>query len=77
MLDGLTKDGVLHRVETAGTEGYALARPPDRVTTGELLAVAQKLTAAAGPSDSAAWQWVNRFREAQLDLPIHRPLAEL
>ncbi len=77
MLDGLTADGVLHRVETAGAEGYALARPPDRVTTSELLAVAQKLTAATGPSDSAAWQWVNRFREAQLDLTIHRPLAEL
>lgn len=77
MLDALVADGVLHRVETAGESGYALARPPDRINTGQLLRVAQTLTDAPGPADSTAWHWVRRFREAQLDLTMHRPLADL
>ena len=73
----LTDDGLLHRMDDAGGPSYVLARPPDRITTADLLRVVHRLTDRAEPEESRGWNWVRRFREAQLTLGIHRPLAEL
>jgi membrane protein len=77
ILESLVETGVLHRLEQQDEPTYTLARPSSQVTTGELLAIGQQLTSRHGPGDAKVWQWVRQFREAQLDLPLHRPLAEL
>ena len=77
MLGMLTEDGVLHEVEREGRTGYVLARPPDRITTDELLSVAQRLVAVPETEQTRASTWLARFRRAQLELPVHTPLSEL
>jgi DNA-binding IscR family transcriptional regulator len=76
MLGVLVEEGLLHRVGAAD-EAYVLARPPMRISTADLLRAMQRLTDRAEPQESPAWRWVRSFREAQLSLAIHRPLAEL
>src|SRR6185295_19684037 len=39
ILAALADDGLLHRVDDAGGLAYVLARPPDRITTADLLRV--------------------------------------
>ncbi|MBN1342606.1 MAG: hypothetical protein JXQ73_08000, partial [Phycisphaerae bacterium] len=61
----------------AGEEAYALARPAEGIDTSELLAVAQRLADGAEDEPTKAGAWVQRFREAQLKLPVHDSLASL
>ena len=77
MLAALTEEILLHFVDRGAGAAYALARPPDRITTGELLRIAQRLTDSPAGGDSKAWEWVREFRVAQLQLTLHKPLAEI
>ncbi len=77
MLDALTSKGVLHRVEDDDAQAYALSRPTDSISTAALLRIAQELLHADESSDDPGWAWVRRFHEAQLDLGVHKSLAEL
>ena len=77
LLTAVADAGVLHRVERAGKTAYTLARPPGAIHTGELLKIAQRLACDFAMERSPATAWVERFREAQLKLALHRPIAEL
>ncbi len=77
LFDALAEARLLRRVDQEGESAFTLARPADAITTRELLEVAQKLTLADAAEDSEAWGWVRRFHEAQLESPLHRPLAGL
>ena len=77
MLAALADAALLRRVEDGGEEVFALGRPAEAISTKELLKVAQRLTAGDIVQESEAWNWVRRFRDAQLELAVHRPLAEL
>jgi len=77
MLEALAGAGILHRVEDEGDPVFALTRPPESINTGDLLRIAQELTAVDRPKDDKGWSWVRSYHEAQLQLAIHKPLTEL
>jgi membrane protein len=78
IFDALAEARLLRRVEDVeGQTAFTLARPADSISTRELLDVTQKLTLSDAPDDTEAWRWVRQFREAQLQMPLHRPLAGL
>ncbi len=77
MLDALVEHGILHRLDKEGEAAFAVTRPIESITTSDLLAIAQELTATERSEDDKGWSWVRRFHEAQLQLAVHKPLAEL
>ncbi len=77
MLTALADAGLLRRVEEGHGTGFALGRPAEAISTKELMQVAQGLTVSEVAEESAAWDWVRRFRKAQLELGLHQPLADL
>ena len=77
MLEALADAALLRRVEKGDDETFALGRPAEAISTKELLEVAQRLTANDMAKQSEAWNWVRRYRHAQLELAVHRPLADL
>ena len=77
MLEALEGAALLRRVEDGDDETFTLARPAAAISTKDLLEVAQRLTASDMVEESEAWNWVRRYRDAQLELALHRPLADL
>ena len=77
LLEALVEARLLRRVDQEGESAFTLARPAEAISTSELLDVAQRLTMSDAAEDSEAWRWVRRFHEAQLESPLHRPLAGL
>lgn len=77
MLEALADAALLRRVEDGDEGTFALGRPAEAISTKELLEVAQRLTASDMAEESDAWNWVRRYRDAQLELAMHRPLADL
>lgn len=77
MLEALADAALLRRVEDGDDGAFALGRPAEAISTKELLEVAQRLTATDMVEESEAWNWVRRYRHAQLELAVHRPLADL
>ena len=77
MMQALADAAVLRRVDNGDDGTFALGRPAEAISTKELLEVAQRLTASDIVEESEAWNWVRRYRDAQLELAVHRPLADL
>jgi len=77
MLDALAEKGLLHRVEDGDAPAFTLSRPPESISTADVLRVAQELTHADEASTDSGWSWVRKFHDAQLDLGVHKSLAEL
>ena len=77
MLEALADAALLRRVENGDDGTFALGRPAEAISTKELLEVAQRLTSNNMVKESEAWNWVRRYRHAQLELAVHRPLADL
>ncbi|MGB0716967.1 MAG: YihY/virulence factor BrkB family protein [Phycisphaerae bacterium] len=77
MISGLCEANILHVVGENESTLYVPARPPEKITTGELLDVAVSLSDSSTAQDAGHWAWVRTFRDAVRDLPIHRPLTEL
>ncbi len=77
MLEALADAALLRRVENSDDRTFALGRPAEAIGTKELLEVAQRLTESDMVGESEAWNWVRRYRGAQLELAMHRPLADL
>ncbi len=77
MLEALAKDGILHRVEADAEQAFTLSRPPDSISTAELLRIAQELSRSEHASCGSAWSWVQRLHDAQLELSVHKTLVEL
>ena len=77
MLAALADAALLRRVENGDDETFALGRPAEAISTKELLEVAQRLTASEMVEESDAWNWVRRYRQAQLELAVHRSLVDL
>ncbi len=77
LVSALCNAGYLHRVDDAQDGAVTLARPADSIMTGDLIGIAQGLTPLLRKSDGGTADWMERFREAQRSLELHRPLAEL
>lgn len=77
MTAALQEAGFVHRVGEEDEERFALARPVDRISTADLLAVSQKLVSGPSGDRHVAWGWVRSLHEAELSLGVHKPLAEV
>lgn len=77
MLEALTTQGYLHKIERDDELRFTMARPPSKISTSELLDVALTLSAPSHDPDSGSSEWIERFRAAQRDLDVHRMIADL
>lgn len=74
LMDRLVEGGVLHRVERGREDtGYALARPPESVSAGEVLKAGDGLTGAAGSPAGL----LSELGRARLDAVGDRTLADV
>lgn len=70
LLERLVVAGFVHRVSRAdGEDGYTLARPPEIISAGELLAAANELTGGTGPAGPrrSAAEALERIESPRLD----------
>lgn len=77
MVDALVAGNLVHRIEEEEEPCYALARPAGSIKTSELLGIAHKLTTAEHDRDDRGWTWVRSLHQAELELGVHKPLAEI
>jgi len=75
LLEALTDRGLLHRVDRAGRETYALARPPESIQADEILRIGFDL--ALVPGDGSAWTALSTLRDAQTKAAAGWSLASL
>ncbi|MFG0328365.1 MAG: YhjD/YihY/BrkB family envelope integrity protein [Phycisphaerales bacterium] len=75
----LVKAGLVHRVSADAGPRYALARPPQQITTASMLETALRLAGIdCEPAErTPGWVWADRLRNAQIEVAGQRTLAEL
>jgi len=74
MLQALHKHGFVHRVDHAGEDAWAPAKPAEQICTQELIELGQALVPLERDDDDETDAWLNSFRKAQRNLDIHRSM---
>ncbi len=74
MLQALHKAGFVHRVDHAGEDAWAPAKPAEQIRTQELIELGQSLVPLERGDDGDTDQWLHSFRQAQRQLEVHRSM---
>ena len=77
LLDQLVKKGFIHCLDQDEATTYSLARPPEKINTGEILEVAMNITCPKDSDRNIASNWLQSFHKAQLDSSVHTTLTKV
>ena len=77
LLSQLVKNGFVHCLDQDDAKTYSLARPPEKINTGEILEVAMNITFTRDLDKNRASNWLQSFHRAQLGSSVHTTLTKV